>query len=66
MSEQHDNTPGSDRRWWYCLKHSRPEFGPGCPNKYRLGPYPDEEAAANALRTVEERNEAWDEQDERE
>ncbi|WP_046471989.1 hypothetical protein [Allosalinactinospora lopnorensis] len=52
-------------QWWYCLRHNRAEQGPGCPNKYRLGPYPDEASAMNALRTVAERNEAWDEQDER-
>ncbi|GAB3205480.1 hypothetical protein ACQEU5_01540 [Marinactinospora thermotolerans] len=57
--------PDSDHQWWYCLKHNAPEYGPGCPGKYRLGPYPDEATAASALRIAEERNEAWEEQDER-
>lgn len=61
MSEQ-----GGDGQWWYCLKHNRPEHGAGCPNNKRMGPYPDEAAAANALQTAAERNEVWDEQDERE
>ncbi|CAM4014712.1 hypothetical protein GCM10009799_10380 [Nocardiopsis rhodophaea] len=59
-----ENVSG-ELNWWYCLKHSKPERGPGCPNKYRLGPYPDEATATNALHIAEERNEAWDEQDER-
>ncbi|GAA1114173.1 hypothetical protein [Nocardiopsis composta] len=49
-----------DQRWWYCLKHDAPEKGPGCPDKYRLGPYADEDSAVRALQTVAERNEAWD------
>ncbi|WP_067970933.1 hypothetical protein [Nocardiopsis trehalosi] len=63
MSHAEDIVPGGDRRWWYCLRHNTPEQGPGCPDKYRLGPYPDRETAAEALHTVAERNEAWDEQD---
>ncbi|MBB4930776.1 hypothetical protein F4561_001596 [Lipingzhangella halophila] len=55
--------PSTENQWWYCLRHSRAEQGPGCPNKYRLGPYPDEAAAVEALRTVAERNEAWDQDD---
>ncbi|MDA8368551.1 MAG: hypothetical protein M0026_01600 [Nocardiopsaceae bacterium] len=65
MSDWEHTISGGDRRWWYCLRHNKPEQGPGCPRKYRLGPYPDEASAAGALHTVAERNEAWDEQDER-
>jgi hypothetical protein len=49
--------------WYFCLKHMRVEPEVGCPNKLRLGPYPTEEDAANALHTVAERNKAWDAQD---
>lgn len=52
-----------DQRWWYCLRHKGPEKGPGCPNKDRMGPYPNEEAAQAAMATVAERNQAWDEED---
>ena len=52
-----------DDRWWYCLKHSRVEHGPGCPDKDRLGPYPTREAAEHALETVRQRNEEWDSRD---
>ncbi|MFO7250977.1 MAG: hypothetical protein DIU60_009525 [Actinomycetes bacterium] len=50
-------------RWWYCLKHMRVEPDEGCPNKHRMGPYPSREAAAAALQTADERNEAWREAD---
>ncbi|GAA1748123.1 MULTISPECIES: hypothetical protein [Streptomonospora] len=63
MSDRDHTTPDEDRQWWYCLRHSKPEQGPGCPGKYRLGPYPDEATAAAALNIVAERNESWDEQD---
>jgi hypothetical protein len=55
----------SDQRWWFCLKHMRPEpDNTPCPGKDLLGPYPSEEAASHALEKVKERNEAWDAQDE--
>jgi len=46
--------------YWFCLKHHRVEGVEGCRNADRLGPYPSEAAAARALETVEERNEAWE------
>jgi hypothetical protein len=54
----------SDQRWWFCLKHMRPEpDDTACPGKDLLGPYPSQEAASHALEKVAERNEAWDAQD---
>lgn len=53
-------------KWWYCLKHKRVEHGAGCPNKMRLGPYPDEATAQRALSIAAERNEEWDVSDEEE
>jgi hypothetical protein len=47
-------------RWYFCLKHSRVEQGPGCPGRHRLGPYPTEDAAANALERARERTEEWE------
>ena len=52
-----------DDRWWFCLKHSRVEHGPGCPDKDRLCPYPTRAAAEHALETVRQRNEEWDSRD---
>ena len=46
-------------QWWFCLKHLAVEPDQGCPNKDRMGPYPDRDAAARALQTAAERNEAW-------
>jgi hypothetical protein len=52
-----------EKRWWFCLRHMRPESDDVCPGKDRLGPYPTEDAAAHALETVKRRNEEWDAQD---
>ena len=46
--------------YWFCLTHHRVEGEEGCRSADRLGPYPSEAAAARALESVEERNEAWD------
>ncbi|MDE3724074.1 hypothetical protein PWG71_22010 [Nocardiopsis sp. N85] len=50
--------------WWYCLKHNTVEHGAGCPNRERMGPYPDEATAARALGIAAERNDEWDSDDE--
>ncbi|WP_017572302.1 hypothetical protein [Nocardiopsis halotolerans] len=54
-----EDTPQDDK-WWYCLKHGRVEHGPGCPNRMRMGPYPDEDTAASAMAIAAQRNEEWD------
>ena len=46
--------------YWYCLKHHAVEGTDGCRNADRLGPYDTAAEAARALETVEERNEAWE------
>lgn len=54
----------SDQRWWFCLKHMRPESdNTPCPGKDLLGPFRSQEEASHALEKVKERNEAWDAQD---
>jgi hypothetical protein len=55
----------AEERWWYCLKHNRPEHGNVCGRSDRLGPYPDEATATRALEIVRERNEAADAYDAR-
>ena len=47
-------------QFWFCLKHHQVEGKDGCPNHDRLGPYPTEAEAAQALAKVEQRNESWD------
>ena len=53
----------ADGDWWYCLRHSTVEHGAGCPDRMRMGPYPDEETAARALAIAAERNGAWEAED---
>ena len=52
-----------DKSWWFCLKHHEVEQGPGCPGKYRQGPFPTREAAEHWQETARRRNEEWDAQD---
>ncbi len=51
-------------RWYWCFRHSTVEAEAGCPAIDRLGPYPSQEAARNWRERVQERNEAWDAEDE--
>ena len=57
--------------FWYCLDHKLVEGSAssdaGCRGEVRLGPYPNADAAAKALQSVQEREEritaedrAWD------
>lgn len=64
--QEADMSDVQDDNWWYCLKHDRVEHGAGCPNKQRMGPYPDEATAANALNIAARRNEQWEEQEDEE
>ena len=49
--------------WWFCLKHMRAEKGADCKGEDRMGPYADEQAAANALQTARERTAKRDAED---
>ena len=49
-----------DGKWFYCLTHKRVEYGPGCPDRDRMGPYDSENEATNALQRAKERNEEWE------
>jgi hypothetical protein len=52
--------------YYWCLRHERVESGDGvCRAKYRLGPYDTVAEAEQALETVQQRNEAWEEADAR-
>lgn len=49
--------------WFYCFKHGRVETRTECRRQDRMGPYPTREAAEHWRERVEERNTAWDAQD---
>ena len=50
--------------WYWCLRHKRVEAAAeACPAEYRMGPYPSREEAQSWREKVEQRNEAWKEQD---
>ena len=50
--------------WYWCLRHGRPEpEGQQCAAVDRLGPYPSREQALHWREQVDQRNEAWREQD---
>jgi hypothetical protein len=50
-----------DQEWYYCIEHGKVEPKLGCRITTRIGPFPTREEAERALETVEERNQAWDE-----
>ena len=53
-------------RYYWCLRHQRVEDETTkCPARFLLGPYESEQAAADALQQVHERNEEWDAEDAR-
>ena len=54
---------GKPERWYFCLRHHRPEQGHVCPGRFLLGPFDTKEEASHALEKVQENNEAWDAQE---
>lgn len=50
-----------DEEFYFCLNHHTVEGRDGCKAADRLGPYATRAEAEQALARVEERNEAWDE-----
>lgn len=54
----------ADERWYWCLEHDRAEQGRVCRAASRMGPYESAEEAARWKERVEERNDAWDDEDE--
>jgi hypothetical protein len=53
---------GTDQ-WWFNLRTQQVEQGPGSPNAERMGPYASQAEAEAALTHAQERNEAWEAQD---
>ncbi|MDQ6613509.1 MAG: hypothetical protein M3083_01785 [Actinomycetota bacterium] len=51
--------------WYWCLDHEQAETsGSSCPPGRRLGPYQSKEAAEHWKERVDQRNQAWDAEDE--
>jgi hypothetical protein len=50
--------------WYYCFKHGKVEKLDDCHQMDRMGPYPTKEAAENWRQRVDQRNEAWVDDDE--
>ncbi len=48
---------GQNTNWYYCLKHQTVEREGECKATDRLGPFPDQASAANALQTIRDREE---------
>lgn len=56
----------ADTEWFWCLRHSRPEpAAEACRAVDRLGPYRSKDEAEHWRERVEERNAAWEAEDER-
>ncbi|GIF68253.1 hypothetical protein Ais01nite_62880 [Asanoa ishikariensis] len=57
---------GRGTEYYWCTRHHRVETQADiCPAMYVLGPFGSKSDAENALQSVQERNEAWDEEDRR-
>jgi hypothetical protein len=55
----------TDTAWYWCLHHHRAEHSGDCRAERQLGPYPSAEAAERWRERVEQRNQRWDDEDER-
>jgi hypothetical protein len=49
--------------FWFCLEHHAVEPFDGCGSRNRIGPFDTEADAANALKTVAERERRYDAED---
>lgn len=53
----------NDNEWYYDTKTGEVTQGKQDGYLDRMGPYPTQQAASEALKTAAERNKAWDEDD---
>lgn len=49
--------------YWYCLKHHRVELFESADSFDRLGPFDDEQSAADALQTIADRENRYEKED---
>lgn len=59
----YESSMTDEKRYWYNVKTGEVEDGPQSMGKDRIGPFATRDEAANALATYEQRNRAWDEED---
>ncbi|MGY0500838.1 FUSC family protein [Nocardia sp. FBN12] len=59
----HTGEMADDNEWYYCIKHHKAEQGKSCWYGDRMGPYPDQATAEQALAIAKARNKAADDQD---
>jgi hypothetical protein len=52
-------------QWYWCLVHRRVESAHACKADSRMGPYASPEAARDWKARLEQREDAWEEEDER-
>ena len=57
------STTDHESTFWFCLDHHAVEPFAGCGSRNRIGPFDTEDAAANALQTIAERERRYDKED---
>lgn len=56
-------SPDGNTKYWYNTKSGKVEVGEHSSWPHLMGPYPTYEAAASALENAQQRNAAWDAED---
>lgn len=64
MSDKPLDSSGVPEEFWFNLKTGRVEFGKLSPASFRVGPFKTESEAKNALETLAQRTEKWNEDEE--
>lgn len=57
------STTDLEGSYWFCETHHAVEKFDGCGSRNRIGPFDSEAAAANALKTIAERERRYDAED---
>ncbi|MGX7680513.1 hypothetical protein ACSMXN_16610 [Jatrophihabitans sp. DSM 45814] len=57
------STTDREGTYWFCETHHTVEPFNGCGSKNRIGPFDTAEAAANALKTIADRERRYDAED---
>ncbi|MGI8491481.1 MAG: hypothetical protein ACR2NJ_01805 [Acidimicrobiales bacterium] len=63
MTEKLGQLGDAHGEWYWCFAHKKVERRDDCNLMDRMGPYPTAEDAENWRQRVEERNEAWGDDD---
>jgi len=57
------STRDREGTFWFCVDHHTVEQFPGCGSQNRIGPFDTEAAAADALKTIADRERRYDAED---